>query len=222
MPPSLVGRGIKYIRIPRIDLDVGDPGVLVDAKRLRPVLAGIGGLVEAPLATGRPERPLGRHIDHVAVPWVDHDLADVLGGLEPHPLPGPAAVEALVDTVPPADMPATDVLTGADPDDIGIRRIDGHRTDRIGGLVVEDRSPGDTGVFGFPDAPGAHRQIPGAAVPGADRDVGDPTTHQGRTDATQRETADGFGGNCRAVLGGRVSRAGGGQTKQSKTQANSG
>ncbi len=209
MTSTLVGGGVEHVGIARVDLDVGDAGVLVDGQHLSPGLPAVGGLVETSLAARGPQGPLGSHIDHVAIAGIDDDLADVLGSLQSHLLPGLSTVGALVDTIAPADVAAADVLTGADPDHIRIRGVDGHAAHRVGGLVVEDRRPGDSRVVRLPDTAGADRYVPGAAIAWADCDVGNSTAHQGRTDAAQREALQSRGGETAFVaLRCRVSRNG--------------
>jgi hypothetical protein len=182
--------GVEDVRVPGIERDVGNAGVVVDCEHVRPGLASVGRPIEAALPSRRPEGPFRRDVHHVPVPRVDEDLADVLGSLEPHLPPGPAAVEALVDAVPPAHVATAHVLASADPYDVGVGRIQGDATHRVGRLVVEDRLPGDAGVLRLPHSPRADRDVPHAAVARADGDVGSPTAHQGGADAAQREAPE--------------------------------
>ena len=120
MPAALVGGGHQHVGIARIEDHVGDAGVVADREHLLPVLTAVGGLVEPAVAAGSPERPLGGHVDDVRVPWVDDDLADMLGLLEAHLLPAFAAVVRAVDAVAVADAALAVVLPGADPDNVRV------------------------------------------------------------------------------------------------------
>src|SRR5919106_4809094 len=148
--PALVGRGIDHLRVGGIEFEVGDAGVLVDLERRGPGGAAIGGAVDAALPARRPKRPLGGHENTIAVARVHQDAADVLRPGEAHPLPGAAGVAAAVDPVSPADMAPTDVLAGADPDDVGVGGVESDLADRIGRLVFENGRPGGARVGGLP------------------------------------------------------------------------
>ena len=169
--PALVGGGDQGVRVARVHDDVGDAGVLVDREHGVPGLPAVGRLVEAAVAAGRPERALRRDVDDVRVLRVDHDLPDVLGGLEAHVLPALAAVLALVDAVAVADAALRVVLAGAHPDDVRVRRVDRDAADRVGPLAVEDGRPGRPAVLGLPDAARGHGQEPPLLVGRVDRDV---------------------------------------------------
>ncbi|MFW6330035.1 MAG: hypothetical protein ACOC28_08030, partial [Alkalispirochaetaceae bacterium] len=60
---------------------------------MSPRRAAVGALVEAAVAAGTPQRPHGRHPDHVAVARVHLDLADVHRLLQPPVPPALAAVQ---------------------------------------------------------------------------------------------------------------------------------
>jgi hypothetical protein len=124
---------------------------------------------------------------------VDEDLADVLGGLEPHVLPALAPVLALVDAVAVADAALRVVLAGAHPHHVRVVRVDRHAADRVGALAVEDGRPGGAGVLRLPHAAGGGRQEPPPVVRGVDGDVDDPAGRHGGADAAQLEAAPGVG-----------------------------
>ena len=59
---------------------------------------------------------------------------------------GGAAVPTPVDAVAVAHVSAGDVLAGADPDDVGIGRVEGQTADRVRPLLVEEGRPRRAGV----------------------------------------------------------------------------
>src|SRR5581483_5446034 len=83
---------------------------------------------------------------------VDHDAADPARLVEPHARPRLAGVGRFVDAVADGDVAANPRFAGAGPDDIRIRRRDSERSNRLGGLAVEDRAPVRAAVGGLVDA----------------------------------------------------------------------
>ncbi len=186
--PVPVPRGrVQPVRVARVDDDVGGARPLLVAQHLAPRLAAVRGLVQTPLVAGPPERALGRDPDHVRVLRVHDDRGQVLGILQPHVPPRPAAVRGLVDPVAVAHVPAAHVLARAHPDDVRGARVDGHRADAVRPLVVEDRLPRRPRVRRLPHAAGPHGHVDDAGVVRVDVDVGDPAAVQRRADATERE-----------------------------------
>ena len=190
--PPLVRRGVHHVRVRRIELHVGDTRVLVDLQDRDPRLAAIGRLVHAPLPAGRPQRAFGGNQHDVSVPRIDEDLSDVFRPFEPHPLPRPSGVAAAIHSVSPAEVPAAHVLAGPDPYDVRVGWVEGHDTDRIGRLFIEHGLPRRAGVGCLPQPARAHCDVPRAAIPGIDGDVGDAAAHEGRTDAAKREPTYGL------------------------------
>jgi len=115
----------------------------------------------------------------------------VLRRLEADPSEGLTAIEALVDPVAPADTALAVGLAGTHPHDLRILGIDGHATDRVGAVAVEDRLPGGTRVDGLPHPSRGHRHIPDAVVGWVLGHVGDPPGHEGRSDPAQLEAREG-------------------------------
>jgi hypothetical protein len=189
--PILPGAGVDHVRIARVEVDLVDPGpVVLPFEHQVPGPAAVGALVQPAVTASGPHRPLGRHPDHAAASRVDGDPADVARGLEPHVLPGPPAIERLVDAIPEANAPLAVVFAGAHPDHQRVLRVDGQGAHRIRGLVIEDRGPGDAGVLGLPDPARGHPPVPGALVGRIDHDVRDPARGQRRSDAAEPETRD--------------------------------
>lgn len=67
-------------------------------------------------------------------------------------LPGPAAVGRSVDSVSNGEIGALQSLAAAHVNDLGIRRGDRERADRLRRLSVEDRHPDAAVVGAFPHA----------------------------------------------------------------------
>ena len=151
------------------------------------------GLVEAAIAAGAPQRPVGRDEDDLRIARIDHDAADVLASLQADVPPRPAGIVAAIDAVAVADAALVVGFAGADPDRARVLRIDGDRADRIGALVLEDRREGDAGVGGLPHAAGRDADVPGLLVVRVHGDVADAPRHQRRPDRAQAEVGEGAG-----------------------------
>ena len=186
-----MGGGVERVGVARVHHDLVDARVLAASQDLLPGLAGIDRLEKAAVPSGRPQRPLGRDVDDVRVPRIDDDVADVLGPLEPHVLPGLAAVTASVDAVAIPDVASAHVLTRPHPHDVGGVRIDRDAADRVGALVVEDRLPRGARVGRLPDAATSDCDVTHAVILRVDRDVGDAPGHQRGADAAQLESLEG-------------------------------
>ena len=197
VPPPLVSRGIHHVRVRRVELHVGDAGVLIDFQHLNPGRAAVGGFVEPTMTTRRPQRALRGNEHNVAVARVHENLADVFGSLESHLLPGSSTISAAVDAVTPPNVSPAHVLAGADPHDLRIRRIEGNVTDRVRGSIVEDRRPCDAGIRSLPEPAGPDGHVPRAALCRVHGDVGDAAAHDGRADGAEFEG----GGDLRQLLG---------------------
>jgi len=197
--PLMCG-SVEDVRIARIHDDFVDTRVLAAAKDLLPALTAIDGLVEATLATARPQRALRSHVDDLRISWIDQDGTDVLGVLQAHVLPGLTAIETSVDAIAVADVSAADVLAGTDPDGIRIVRIERQTTDGVRLLAVENGFPGRARVLGLPDSSTTDRDVPRGGLVGMKRHVGDATRHQGRPDAPQLEPGKGLGLQNGAIL----------------------
>ena len=188
---ALVGGGIDHIRMAGIQHHVRDAGVGIDGKHGLPGLAAVGGLVEPPVATLLPERALGGHVDHLAVPGIHQDLGNVLAGLQPQVLPVLAAIQAAVDAVAVGHGALAVVLAGAHPHHVGVPGIDGDAANGEGGLLVEDRLPGGACVDGLPEATRGRRHEPGVRPLRIHGDVPHPARGDGGADAAQGQRGQG-------------------------------
>src|SRR5439155_12028867 len=162
---------------------------------LAPRLAAVRRLVDAALVRVAPELARDAHVDGVRFGGVDEDLGDALGLLEAEVGPVLAAVRGSVDAVPDGRAVPRPRLTGADPDHLGVLRVDRDRADRLDRLLVEHRLEGGAGVDRLPHA--------AAGGAGVDREPR-PFVHRGerRDAAAHRRRPDVAGaqaGNGRGV-----------------------
>src|SRR6266850_2224225 len=92
---------------------VGNAGVLADLDEAGPILAAIGGFVEAAITAAFPQGSRGGDINNVAIARVDENFRNVLGLAQAHVVPGAAAILALVHAVTIGDAALIVVLAGA-------------------------------------------------------------------------------------------------------------
>ena len=83
---------------------------------------------------------------------IDDDVRDLLRIAQAEMHPGLAAVGGFIETIARREVRALLSLARADVDHRWTRRRDGNRSDRAGGLVVEDRLPRAAGVGRLPHA----------------------------------------------------------------------
>src|SRR5262249_50304157 len=138
-------RRIYYVRVRRVERDVGDAGVLADAQDGLPRLAAVGGLVQAAITARRPERPLRGAANDFAGDRVIHLAADVLGFFEAALGEAPSTVLGFVYAVAIADAALAVAFACADPERRGVLRTERDRANRIRAVIVEDRRPGGSG-----------------------------------------------------------------------------
>ena len=118
----------------------------------------------------------------------------MLGIPEPHVRPILAGVVGTVDAIADRDAVPHPRFTRPDPHDLGIRRIDGDRTDRLYGLLVEYRLERGAAVGRLPHAAARRADIdrqPRAFV--RRRDRRDTPAHRGRADVARAQSGDRFG-----------------------------
>ena len=82
---------------------------------------------------------------------VDHDPGYPTGLLQTHVLPGLSGVGGFVDAVTDGDVAADEGLTGSGPDEVWVVGANCESSDRLSRLAVENGSPVDAGIGGFPD-----------------------------------------------------------------------
>ena len=211
--------GVERPWVGRVHRHVHDTRAVVDREHVLPRRAAVGRLEHAALGVGRPEVPDGAHVHHVRVARVDDDLPDVLRVGEAHVPPRQAAVGGLEDARAGVRVAAVARLrlARADPHDIGVGGGDGDVADREGGLVLEDRRPGEAVVDRLPDVARADADVDRARVAGRDGnrlDAGAGLRRAGRApphalEERGRVHADVRVPRLQTGLGGRGLRAGG-------------
>ena len=212
--------GIQVAGLLRVHSQVAATGVLVHEQDSLPVLAAIGGLVDASLVVGVPKMARDADIEGIAVVRVDQDLGHALGVFEAHVLPVLAAVGGLVDARSDGHAVARPGLAGADPDHFGVPAIYSDRADRLG-VFVEDRFESGSAVFRFPDATAGGADIDGqATVPGDGVEGADSSSHNRRPDRPRFHSAERGRRHLRLGLGtsGQRKKRQGAQPEPAETQ----
>src|SRR5258706_1988830 len=98
-------------------LHIDPPRLVIDIQDSLPGTAAVHGFVEAALFAGAVKPAESANIDDVGIGAMDGDTADLERLLQPHVLPGFAAIGRFVDAIAPGDRVSRIVLAVADPDD---------------------------------------------------------------------------------------------------------
>jgi hypothetical protein len=88
------------------------------------------------------------------------------------------------------------ILTGSYPYNLGIVGVNGHGADGVGGLIIENRLPGNPAVGRFPQITGAGSYVPGTWIGRIYCNIRNTSAHDGRADAPEPEANNGFGYDC--------------------------
>ena len=112
--------------------------------------------------------------------------------------PGLAAVGGAIDAVAESNAVAHGRFAGADPDYVGVIRLQRDGSDRDGVFTIEERLPCHAGIDGLEETASAGRDIDEVGIARDARDVGGASAHVGRTDASPLEAVECFGvdGGC--------------------------
>ena len=183
-------------RVLRIHRDSRGAGGKIGALQDQiPGLAAVGRFVEAAIGRIAPERARHRGINRVTALRTNDDLRNALRVFQPRLVPGLAAVGRLVDAVANRDAVADPRFTRADPDVLGVLRVERDRADRLHRLFVEDRPILRAAVVRFPDAATgcADKDCELAGWLAISGDRGDAAAHRGGADVARAETRDGGG-----------------------------
>src|SRR6266699_6138027 len=142
----------KDMGILRVENAVNATGAVVEVKNFLPGFAAIAGAENAALgvfAVGVAES--GDEGD-VGIGGMNDDLADVARVSQPNVVPGLAAVVRTVNAIAEGDVATNAGFARADINYIGIGVRDRDAADGGGGLLVEERIPGNAAVGGLPNA----------------------------------------------------------------------
>ncbi len=147
--------GVENARILGIHRQVDAAGRVVDVEDLAPRHSAVGGFENAALGVRLEHVSHGGCVDDVGIARIDGDLGDHVRVAKPGIRPRLAGVGRLVDAVAGVEIAANVGFAGAGVDDVGIRRRDGERADRIGDprdLSVGNVGPAQAVVGAPPDA----------------------------------------------------------------------
>jgi len=146
--------------------------------------AAIDRPVQTPFGAIAPELAGYAGINDVSVLRVHDDPRDPFAVRQPHVRPVFAAVGRLVDPVADRYAVARPAFTRADPHDVGVRRIERNRADRLHGRFIEDWFERGSAVGRSPYSAGScadeQRHLAVFFLPARDRR--DAARHCGRAD----------------------------------------
>ncbi len=184
-------RRVQQVRVARVDVEVCRAVHVVDVEDLLPRLARVLAHEDAALLVRAEGVPDGRDIDLVGIERVDDDARDVTRVGEPEVAPGLATICGLVDPVPEGDRVAHVRFPGAHVDHVGVRRVEREVTDRLHGLLVEERRERGAGVRRLPHTTRRGPDVDDRRVAGNAFNVRNATRHVGRADVAVRERGKG-------------------------------
>ena len=104
--------------------------------------------------------------------------------------PSFATIDRFINTVAIADTALAVVLAGANPNYIRIFWIKNDATDGIGTFVIENRCPGDTRVFGFPNPAASDGDIKFGPVFWVNSETHNAARHERRPDGAELQAGE--------------------------------
>src|SRR6185312_4041985 len=169
-------------------------GRIGSRQHLAPVLAAVGGLVNAAgLIVGKGAAG-SAYPDGVAVFRTDQDLGNVLRIFESNVVPVFAAVGGFVHAVANGHAVAHPALTAAYPNVLRVCRIDGNGANRLHVGLIEDRFEAAASIHRLPHAAAGRSGKDGQASVIVERSHGsDASAHRGRADVARGQPGDGAG-----------------------------
>src|SRR5260370_1325308 len=132
--------------------DDGAGGAIIEVQNFLPGFAAIARAKDAALAVFAVGVAESGDKGNIGIGRMDDDLADVARVLQPDVVPGLAAVVRTIDAIAEGDVAANASLAGADVNHIRIGVGDRDAANGGGGLLIEERIPGNATVRGFPNA----------------------------------------------------------------------
>src|SRR6185437_7697455 len=155
-----IDQNVRSANILGLALGVGSAGGFVAAgENFLPVLATVGGAIDAALRVGAVGVSGHGGKNLVRIFGIHGEFGNLLAVTQAEMRPGFAGVSGFVDAIAHGEIRAVQSFAAADIDDIGIRRRDGDRTDGTGGLVVKDGLPSASVIVGLPHAAVADAHI---------------------------------------------------------------
>src|SRR6185437_4811930 len=169
------------------------PGVVVDEEDLGPVLAAVGGLVDAALGVGGEQMAEGGGVHDVGILRVHNDPTDDVGRAQADEAPVLAAVGGLVHAAAGEDGVAGRGVAGADVEDLRIRGRHRHGADAAGlEVAVGEVAPVVAVVGRLPDAAAGGSHVENVGLVGNAGHGGDASAGEG-ADAAPVQGAGGRG-----------------------------
>src|SRR6266581_5815545 len=133
--------GKQDARIAWIHRNVRTTTVLIHKEHALPMVAAISRAEDTAFLLGTISVPEGARQHDVRILWIDGDVSDAAGFLEPHQFPGLAGVGRLINAGANRNVAADPSFTSTGPNNIWIRRSHCQRTDRRHRLAVKDWLP---------------------------------------------------------------------------------
>src|SRR5579871_6507873 len=185
-------RGEQNAGMIRCNGEIGDTSFGALVEDFRPMLAAIGGPVDAALVVGTVCMPQRADVNGICILRIDDNAADLARFVQPDVLPALAAVRRTVHPIARGEVGANVGFSGADVNDFRIGGSNGNSPDRSNGLMVEDGRPGYSGVRGLPDAAIDCAEVKRVGIAG-DSGGGDGAASAKGTDQAPLEPAEKIG-----------------------------
>ena len=214
--------GEQAIVVARVHRDGRAAGREIGAlENQTPGPSAVAGLVQPAIGAVRPQPARRADIDRIAILGIDQDARDALAVGQTDEAPILAAVDRFINAVANRHRIARPALTGADPNDLGIGRIDYDVADRLDRLAVEHRAEGHAPVFALPHPArrGADEQGRLAIGLAVRSDCGDPPRHLRRADVADAKARDRAGVEHACDRGGGDQRSGNGEGSDAQQEA---
>src|SRR6266850_1957076 len=194
--------GEQNVGIAGIENDVNAAGAVVEIENFFPVFAAVASTKDAAFgvrAVGMAES--GDEYD-VWIRGMNDELADVPGVLQSDIGPGFPGVIRTIDAVAEGDISADTSFAGSRINNVGIGIRDRDAANGRGGLLLEERIPGDASVRGFPNSACDGAKVIGI---GLARDSGDGQNASSAKGPDQTPLHAGVGFWINGRSGGRTS-----------------
>ena len=144
--------GEKNVGIAGIENDVNAAGAVVEVENFFPVFAAVASAEDAAFGVRAVSMAESGDEYDVWIRGMNDELADVPSVLQSDIGPGFPGVIRTIDAVAKGDISADASFAGSRVNDVGIGIRDCDAADGGGGLLLEERIPGDASVRGFPNS----------------------------------------------------------------------
>src|SRR5271157_610248 len=148
--PRLPQHRINDLRIAGVEGEIRGARMLIFIEHLLPVLTAIRGAEDAALGIRPIGMPQDRHEDAIGIVRIHQNGRYLLAVAQAEVAPGLAGVGGLVHAIAHRKVGSLQAFAATHIDDVGVGRRYGYGADGAGGLVVEDRLPGETVIVALP------------------------------------------------------------------------